>query len=330
MYTADPSRYGGMTYSHCGKSGLMLPAVSLGLWHNFGDTGDYGNMKQMCFTAFDHGITHFDLANNYGPPNGAAERNFGRILREEMHAHRDEMLISTKAGYLMWDGPYGNWGSRKYLLASLDQSLERLGLDYVDIFYHHRLDPDTPLEETMMALDTAVRSGRALYAGISRYDPETLRRAAAILTELRCPFVIHQCRYSLLDRSIETNGVKSLTRELGLGMITFSPLAQGLLTDRYRNGIPADCRIHTDGRFLKEKDITPEKLALLDALRKIAEQRGQTLAQMALSWILRDGDVTSVLIGASRPSQILEDLSCIGAAPFTAEEQAAIDALTLG
>ena len=329
MYTADPSRYDSMTYPYCGKSGLKLPLLSLGLWHNFGDNGDYENMKRMCFTAFDHGITHFDLANNYGPPGGAAERRFGKIVREEMRAHRDEMIISTKAGHHMWEGPYGDWGSRKYLLASLDQSLERLGLDYVDIFYHHRMDPNTPLEESLLALDTAVKSGRALYAGISRYDAETMARAVKFMRELKCPFIIHQCRYSLLDRSMEANGVKQRTREEGLGMITYSPLAQGLLTDRYMNGIPDDSRIRKDGRFLKESDITPEKLSRLAALRQIAAERGQTLSQMALSWILRDGDVTSVLIGASRPEQILENLKTVGAAPFTAEELDAIDALTL-
>lgn len=329
MYTADPTRYGTMKYTYCGKSGLKLSAVSLGLWHNFGDTGDYGNMKRMCFTAFDNGITHFDLANNYGPPGGAAEKNFGKIVREEMAAHRDEMIISTKAGHHMWEGPYGDWGSRKYLLASLDQSLKRLGLDYVDIFYHHRMDPNTPLEESLLALDTAVKSGRALYAGISRYDAETTARAVAFMKELRCPFVIHQCRYSLLDRTMEKDGVKTRTREEGLGMITFSPLAQGLLTDRYKNGIPADSRVQTDGRFLKAADITPEKLAKITALRRIAEARGQSLAEMALSWNLRDGDVTSVLIGASRPEQILENLRCLSAAPFTAEELAAIDTVTL-
>lgn len=329
MYSAEPTRYDRMTYNRSGRSGLKLPMLSLGLWHNFGDTGDYENMKQMCFTAFDRGITHFDLANNYGPPGGAAEKNFGRIVREEMRAHRDEMIISTKAGHHMWEGPYGDWGSRKYLLSSLDQSLSRLGLEYVDIFYHHRQDPDTPLEESLLALAQAVQSGKALYAGISRYDAETMERAVAFMREIRCPFVIHQCRYSLLDRTMEKNGVKERTRKAGLGMITFSPLAQGLLTDRYKDGIPADSRVRTDGRFLKEKDITSEKLATLAALRRIAEARGQTLAQMALSWILRDGDVTSVLIGASRPEQILENLRILEAAPFTEAELRAIDALTL-
>ena len=328
MYEADPSRYENMTYTRCGRSGLLLPQISLGLWHNFGETGSYENMKRMCFTAFDHGITHFDLANNYGPPGGAAEVNFGRIVREEMRAHRDEMIISTKAGHKMWEGPYGDWGSRKYLLASLDQSLKRLGLEYVDIFYHHRQDPDTPLEESLLALETAVRSGKALYAGISRYDAETTARAVAFMRERNCPFIIHQCRYSLFDRTMERNGVKERTHREGLGMIIFSPLAQGMLTDRYLDGIPADSRVRTDGRFLKETDITAQKIETALQLRKIAAERGQTLAQMALSWILRDGDITSVLIGASRPEQILENLKMLGHTEFSAEERRKIDALT--
>ena len=243
-------RYDTMVYNRCGKSGLKLPVVSLGLWHNFGDTSIYENMKQMCFTSFDNGITHFDLANNYGPAYGSAERNFGKLFREELHPYRDEMLISTKAGFDMWEGPYGNWGSRKYLIASLDQSLKRLGLDYVDIFYHHRMDPETPLEETMGALDSIVRSGKALYVGLSNYDGPTLKKATEILTDLKCPFVINQNRYSIFDRTIENNGLKDTAYELGKGIIAFSPLAQGLLTKRYLNGIPADSRIATDGRFL--------------------------------------------------------------------------------
>ncbi len=277
-------------------------------------------MKAMCFTAFDHGITHFDLANNYGPEPGSAERNFGRILREERHAYRDELVISTKAGYTMWDGPYGDWGSRKYLLASLDQSLKRMGVDYVDIFYHHRMDPNTPLEESMMALDTAVKSGKALYAGISRYDLEHTRQAMEILKELKCPFIIHQTRYSIFDRHIETDGVKSFTAQNGCGIIAFSPLAQGLLTDKYLKGIPEDSRIKTDGRFLHADQLTPEKLAQITALNELAKNRGQTLAQMALSWVLRDGEVTSVLIGASKPEQILENLEIVGHTSFTEEE----------
>lgn len=327
-YTASNNRYATMSYHRSGNSGLKLPALSLGLWHNFGSNGNYENMKAMCFTAFDHGITHFDLANNYGPEPGSAERNFGRILREELHAYRDELVISTKAGYTMWDGPYGDWGSRKYLLASLDQSLKRMGVDYVDIFYHHRMDPNTPLEESMMALDTAVKSGKALYAGISRYDLEHTRQAMEILKELKCPFIIHQTRYSIFDRHIETDGVKSFTAQNGCGIIAFSPLAQGLLTDKYLKGIPEDSRIKTDGRFLHADQLTPEKLAQITALNELAKNRGQTLAQMALSWVLRDGEVTSVLIGASKPEQILENLEIVGHTSFTEEELRVIDAIS--
>lgn len=327
-YTASNTRYATMSYHRSGNSGLKLPALSLGLWHNFGSNGNYENMKAMCFTAFDHGITHFDLANNYGPEPGSAERNFGRILREELHAYRDELVISTKAGYTMWDGPYGDWGSRKYLLASLDQSLKRMGVDYVDIFYHHRMDPNTPLEESMMALDTAVKSGKALYAGISRYDLEHTRQAMEILKELKCPFIIHQTRYSIFDRHIETDGVKSFTAQNGCGIIAFSPLAQGLLTDKYLKGIPEDSRIKTDGRFLHADQLTPEKLAQITALNELAKNRGQTLAQMALSWVLRDGEVTSVLTGASKPEQILENLEIVGHTSFTEEELRAIDAIS--
>lgn len=327
MYTAKGNRYADMTYSRCGRSGLKLPALSLGLWHNFGDTASYENMKVMCFTAFDHGITHFDLANNYGPEPGSAERNFGRILREEFAAYRDEMIVSTKAGYTMWDGPYGDYGSRKYLLASLDASLLRLGLPYVDIFYHHRPDPDTPLEETMGALAQAVFSGKALYAGLSNYNGEQLRRATQILDELHCPFVINQNRYSIFDRTIERNGLKATAAELGRGIIAFSPLAQGLLTDRYLDGIPSDSRIMTDGRFLHADSLTEEKLAKIRALGDIAAARGQSLAQMALAWDLRDGVVTSVLIGASKPSQILDNLGALANTHFSEDELAAIDKL---
>ena len=259
-YMAKESRYDTMQYNRCGASGLKLPMVSLGFWHNFGDTGHYDNMKAMCRTAFDNGITHFDLANNYGPAYGSAERNLGQILRDDFSAYRDELLISTKAGYDMWPGPYGNWGSRKYLIASLDASLKRLGLDYVDIFYHHRMDPETPLEETMGALDSIVKSGKALYVGLSNYDGPTLERACAILNDLKCPFIINQNRYSIFDRTIEKNGLKDTARRLQRGIIAFSPLAQGMLTDRYLNGIPADSRIATDGRFLKETALTPERL----------------------------------------------------------------------
>ncbi|PWM75554.1 MAG: L-glyceraldehyde 3-phosphate reductase [Bacillota bacterium] len=325
MYQASSARYATMRYNPSGASGLRLPTVSLGLWHNFGDTGRFETMRAICRTAFDHGITHFDLANNYGPEPGAAERNFGRLLREDFAPYRDELIISTKAGYLMWDGPYGDWGSRKYLLASLDQSLKRMGLDYVDIFYHHRMDPDTPLEETMGALDQAVRSGKALYAGLSNYDGPTLERAAAILTELHCPFVINQNRYSIFDRTIEKNGLKETAARLGKGIIAFSPLAQGLLTDRYLHGIPEDSRIRTDGRFLKDSALTPERLDQIRALNEIAANRGESLATMALKWILHDGAVTSVLVGASRPEQILDDLKVLDSPDFTPDELARID-----
>ena len=329
MYQAADARYDGMTYNRCGSSGLRLPAVSLGFWHNFGDTGVYENMKQICFTAFDNGITHFDLANNYGPEPGSAEKNFGRILKEEMGQHRDEMVISTKAGYLMWDGPYGDWGSRKYLLASLDQSLQRMGLDYVDIFYHHRMDPNTPLEETMGALATAVQSGKALYVGLSNYDGPTMEKAAAILKDLHCPFIINQNRYSIFDRTIEKNGLKEKAAELKKGIIAYSPLAQGLLTKRYLNGIPEDSRIMTDGRFLKKDALTEEKLMKIRALNEVAAGRGQTLAEMALSWILRDGIVTSVLVGASRPQQLLDNIKAIENTEFSEEELKKIDELAL-
>ena len=329
MYKPNSERYLTMTYNRCGKSGLKLPAVSLGLWHNFGDTADYENMKALVFTAFDSGITHFDLANNYGPAPGSAERNFGKILKEELSPYRDELIISTKAGYDMWEGPYGNWGSRKYLLASLDQSLKRLGLDYVDIFYHHRPDPDTPLEETMGALTRAVRSGKALYAGLSNYNGEQLEKAVEILTELKCPFIINQNRYSIFDRTIEQNGLKSTATRLEKGIIAFSPLAQGMLTDRYLNGIPADSRIMTDGRFLKQSAVTPERLEQIRKLNEIAKGRGQTLAEMALAWVLKDGVVTSVLIGASKPSQILDNIKAINNTAFSAEELKKIDEISL-
>lgn len=328
MYEPNSERYLTMTYNRCGKSGLKLPAVSLGLWHNFGDTADYENMKALVFTAFDNGITHFDLANNYGPAPGSAERNFGKILKEELSSCRDELIISTKAGYDMWEGPYGNWGSRKYLLASLDQSLKRLGLDYVDIFYHHRPDPDTPLEETMGALAHAVSSGKALYAGLSNYSGEQLEKAEKILTELKCPFIINQNRYSIFDRTIEQNGLKSTAARLEKGIIAFSPLAQGMLTNRYLNGIPADSRIMTDGRFLKQSAVTPERLEQIRSLNEIANERGQTLAEMALAWVLKDGVVTSVLIGASKPSQILDNIKAINNTAFSAEELKRIDEIS--
>lgn len=328
MYEASAERYQSMPYHRCGSSGLRLPAISLGLWHNFGDTAAYENMRQLCFMAFDNGITHFDLANNYGPAPGSAETNFGRILKENFTAYRDELIISTKAGYEMWDGPYGNWGSRKYLLASLDQSLRRMGLDYVDIFYHHRMDPDTPLEETMGALAQAVISGKALYVGLSNYNGETLERAAKILKELHCPFVINQNRYSILDRTIEQNGLKETAAKLEKGIIAFSPLAQGMLTGKYLNGIPEDSRIRTDGRFLKEAALTPERLTQIGQLSALAAERGESLAEMAIQWILRDGIVTSVLIGASRPSQIIENIRAVKNTEFTEAELEQIDRIT--
>ena len=328
MYQAQETRYGSMRYARCGNSGLLLPTVSLGFWHNFGDTSPFETMKQLCFTAFDHGITHFDLANNYGPNPGSAERNLGRILREELGHYRDELIISTKAGYEMWDGPYGNWGSRKYLLASLDQSLQRMGLPYVDIFYHHRMDPNTPLEETMGALAQAVRSGKALYVGLSNYDGQTLEKACKILSDLHCPFILNQNRYSIFDRTIEHNGLKETAAKLQKGIIAFSPLAQGMLTDRYLHGIPEDSRIKTDGRFLHAADLTEKRLQQIKALHAVAAGRGQTLAEMALSWILRDGIVTSVLIGASKPSQILDNIQALENTAFSDEEQATIDRIT--
>lgn len=329
MYNADKNRYEKMVYNRCGNSGLRLPEVSLGLWHNFGDTGRYDNMKAMCFTAFDNGITHFDLANNYGPEYGSAEKNFGRIMHEELYSYRDELIISTKAGYDMWQGPYGDGGSRKYLIASLDQSLKRMGLDYVDIFYHHRMDPNTPLEETMCALDSIVKSGKALYVGISNYDGDTMKKAADILTELKCPFIINQNSYNIFNRTIEQNGLKQAARKAGKGIICFSPLAQGMLTDRYLHGIPDDSRIKTDGRFLKESQLTEERMKAVRGLSELAKQRGESLAQMALKWVLKDGDVTSVLIGASKPEQILENLKVLDSAPFSAEELKKIDELSV-
>ncbi|MGN0333312.1 MAG: aldo/keto reductase, partial [Lachnospiraceae bacterium] len=312
-------------YHRCGSSGLKLPAISLGLWHNFGDTASYENMQQLIFTAFDNGITHFDLANNYGPAPGSAEINFGRILKENLLPYRDEILISTKAGYEMWDGPYGNWGSRKYILASLDQSLRRMGLEYVDIFYHHRMDPETPLEETMGALAQAVTSGKALYVGLSNYDGKTMEKASAILENLHCPFIINQNRYSIFDRTIEQNRLKDTAKRLSKGIIAFSPLAQGMLTNRYLNGVPSDSRIKTDGRFLQETALTEERLEQIKKLDELAAKRGQTLAEMALSWILKDGVVTSVLIGASKPSQILDNIKAIKNTIFSAEELEQID-----
>lgn len=329
VYTPSPTRYDSMTYNHVGASGLKLPAVSLGFWHNFGDITPYATMRDIVFTAFDNGITHFDLANNYGPEPGSAEKNCGRLLHEYFHHHRDELIISTKAGYEMWLGPYGDLGSRKYLLASLDQSLERLDLDYVDIFYHHHMDSSTPLEETMGALATAVQSGKALYVGLSNYDGPTLEKATAILDELHVPFIINQNRYNIFDRTVERNGLKETAKKLGKGLITFSPLEQGLLTNRYLNGVPADSRIAHDGRFLKESALTPERLQQIRDLNDIAAERGQTLAEMALAWLLHDGYVTSVLVGASRPQQLLDNIGALKNTTFSDEELRRIDEISL-
>jgi L-glyceraldehyde 3-phosphate reductase len=326
--TVEPSadRYGSMHYRRCGRSGLKLPAVSLGLWHNFGGVDAFENARAMVHRAFDLGITHFDLANNYGPPPGSAEETFGRILRQDLNRYRDELIISTKAGYRMWPGPYGEWGSRKYLVASLDQSLRRMGLDYVDIFYHHRPDPETPLEETMAALDHVVRRGKALYAGISSYTPEQTRQAASILRELGTPCLIHQPSYSMFNRWIE-DGLLDVLEEEGIGCIVFSPLAQGLLTDRYLSGIPADSRAAKPHGFLKREQVTDEKLAKVRKLNEIAQARGQRVAQMAIAWNLRHAGMTSVLVGASRVRQIEENVAALNNLSFTAEELEAIDAI---
>ena len=328
MYNASESRYEKMQFKRCGASGLLLPRISLGLWHNFGDITPFEDMKKICFTAFDNGITHFDLANNYGPAPGSAEKNFGKILKEDLKPYRDEMIISTKAGYEMWQGPYGNFGSRKSLIASLNQSLSRMGLDYVDIFYHHRMDPETPLEETMGALSDIVKSGKALYAGLSNYNGETLERACAILDDFKCPFIINQNRYSIFDRTVEQNGLKETAFRLKKGIIVFSPLAQGLLTNRYINCIPQDSRIKKDGRYLKESALTQEKLAQIRALNRVAEARGQSLAQMALSWLLRNEEVTSVLVGASKPEQLLDNIKALDNLSFTDEELKKIDEIS--
>ena len=325
MYHANEDRYEKMRYSYCGNSGLKLPLVSLGLWHNFGDHSNLENMKEIIFTAFDNGITHFDLANNYGPAPGSAEKNFGIILKEDMGKYRDELLISTKAGYTMWDGPYGDFGSRKYLIASIDQSLKRMGLEYVDIFYHHRMDKNTPLEETCGALAQIVNSGKALYVGLSNYDGETLEQATKILNELHVPFIINQNRYSIFDRTVENNGLKDMSAKLNKGIISFSPLAQGLLTDRYLNGVPSDSRIATDGRFLKTDNLTEKKLNAIRELNEMAKSREQSLAQMALAWVLKDGIVTSVLIGASKAEQVLDNIAAINNTEFSDEELKKID-----
>ncbi|WGH78937.1 L-glyceraldehyde 3-phosphate reductase [Jannaschia ovalis] len=326
-YTPAADRYETMPYRRCGRSGLKLPAISLGLWHNFGDDNPHETKRAICRTAFDHGITHFDLANNYGPEPGAAELAFGQMLREDFAGYRDELIISSKAGYLMWPGPYGEWGSRKYLIASCDQSLKRMGLDYVDIFYSHRFDPDTPLEETMGALDHIVRSGRALYAGISSYNSERTREAAAILRELGTPCVIHQPSYNMLNRWVERDGLLDTLEAEGIGSIVFTPLAQGLLTKKYLGGVPEGSRA-TQGKSLDPDSVTPEMVAALNGLNDLARARGQSLAQMALAWVLRGGRVTSALIGASRPEQVADCAGATGNLDFSEDELARIDELS--
>ncbi|MCS3407741.1 L-glyceraldehyde 3-phosphate reductase [Serratia sp. AKBS12] len=328
VYQADASRYHTMEYRRCGRSGLKLPAISLGLWHNFGDNSLYDNARNLVRRAFDLGITHFDLANNYGPPPGSAEAVFGRFLHADLRAYRDELIVSSKAGYTMWPGPYGDWGSKKYLVASLDQSLQRLGLDYVDIFYHHRPDPDTPLEETMAALDLLVRQGKALYVGLSNYPAERAREAFALLQQLGTPCVIHQPRYSMFERGIEAELLDTLA-DHGVGSIAFSPLAGGVLTDRYLHGIPQDSRAAGDSKFLQPEQLTEEKLAKVRRLNALAEQRGQKLSQMALAWVLRNDRVTSVLIGASKTGQIEDAVGMLANRSFSPQEIEAIDAILL-
>lgn len=323
-YLASDARYRSMQYRFCKNSGLQLPAVSLGLWHNFGSVDCYDNMVQMCTTAFDNGITHFDLANNYGPLPGSAEENFGRILKGELAPYKNELVISTKAGYYMWDGPYGDGGSRKYLITSLEESLKRLGLEHVDIFYHHRMTPETPLEETMLALSQIVKSGKALYVGLSNYDGPTMKQAAALLQELKVPFIINQNAYSIFNRTPEQNGLLAQSCESQKAVICYSPLAQGMLTDRYLNGVPADSRV-AKGGFLKASQLTEQRLDQIKRLNSLAQTRGESLAQMALAWLLQNKAVTSVLIGASSPAQILNNLGCLQSAPFTAEQLRQID-----
>lgn len=325
-YNPSSQRYQSMLYRRCGHSGIKLSAVSLGLWHNFGHVDDFENSRKIIHLAFDSGITHFDLANNYGPPPGSAEENFGKILKQDLLGHRDELIISTKAGYYMWDGPYGEWGSKKYLVSSLDQSLKRMGLEYVDIFYHHRPDPDTPLEETMTALDLIVRLGKALYVGISNYKADQAVKAFAILKQLGTPCLIHQPKYSMFERWVE-GGLLNVLEENGVGCIPFSPLAQGLLTNRYLNGIPGDSRAIRSGVFLKPAQITEEKLAKIKQLNEIAKKRGQSLAQMALAWILKDPRITSVLIGASKPEQVTDSIHCLSNITFSAEELEKIESV---
>lgn len=318
-YQPTSDRYSQMNYRYCGRSGLRLPEISLGLWHNFGHNADFTLGRKILRRAFDLGICHFDLANNYGPPFGSAEENFGRILKKDFHAYRDELLISSKAGWDMWPGPYGNFGSKKYLIASCDQSLQRMGLDYVDIFYHHRPDPDTPLEETMGALDQLVRQGKALYVGISQYNAEDTAKAYQILKDMGTPLLIHQPRYNMLDRWVE-DGLLEVLEKKGIGSIAFSPLEQGLLTDKYLKGIPEDSRAAKDGRYLKPDQISEEKLSIIKALNEIALKRGQTLAQMAISWLLKDSRITSVLVGVSKPEQLDDNVSAVKNTKFTEEE----------
>ena len=323
------NRYDNMIYNKSGKSGLKLPIISFGLWHNFGENCDYNNMKELVKTAFDNGITHFDLANNYGPPYGSAEISMSKILNDGLNKYRDELIISTKAGYDMWDGPYGNWGSKKYLIASINQSLKRLNIEYVDIFYHHRMDSETPLEETMEALTRIVKDGKALYIGLSNYDGVTMERASKLLALANVPFIINQNRYSIFDRTIENNGLKLKAKKLGKGIIAYSPLAQGLLTDKYINGIPEDSRISADGRYLKQDAITRKRLEQIVNLNNLAKERGESLAQMALRWVLKDEEVTSVLIGASKPSQIIENLKILNKSILTDDELRNIDNISL-
>ncbi|MES2730167.1 MAG: L-glyceraldehyde 3-phosphate reductase [Bacteroidota bacterium] len=325
-YSPNPDRYQSMEYRRCGRSGLQLSALSLGLWHNFGHVDVLENCRQILRLAFDRGITHFDLANNYGPPPGSAEANFGRILKEDFLDYRDQLIISTKAGYTMWDGPYGDWGSKKYLVASLDQSLKRMGLEYVDIFYHHRPDPNTPLEETMTALDLIVRQGKALYVGLSNYKPAEAAQAIQILKQLGTPCLIHQPKYSMFERWVE-GGLLDLLEKEGVGCIPFSPLAQGLLTDKYLKGIPADSRVAKGYGFLKEDHVTEERLDKIRQLHQLAQERGQTLAQMALAWILKDPRVTTVLIGVSKPTQLTDSLQCLANIQFSEDELARIESI---
>lgn len=328
MYLANENRYDKMVYNRCGSSGLKLPALSLGMWHNFGSVDNLENMKEILFTAFDNGITHFDLANNYGPVPGSAEENMGRILKSDLMPYRNELIISSKAGYGMWNGPYGDGGSRKYLISSLDESLKRMNLDYVDIFYHHRPDPDTPLEETMLALDQIVKQGKALYVGLSNYKKDQAKKAYKILKELKTPFIISQPSYNMFNRWIEEDGLKDFLFEIGIGCIVFSPLAQGLLTERYLNGIPSDSRIGSGKSvFLKESDLTQEKMSKIRALNEMAKERGQSLSQFALAWLLRDGKITSVLIGASKTEQILDNIKALENTKFSQAECDKIDAI---